>query len=291
MDKIIKNKFKHVVCPTCGPNAKRRAIFEREDGITFYSCVECNIEYASPRLNDESLLELYEGDDWRDEAYYDNWSFNEWQKNKGKDFYLVQENIRLVKKFLEPESSILDVGCDIGLTVKTLEKNNFYAEGIEISQVGSRIAKNITGINVHNTKLENFMPDKQFDGLLLLDVLEHLDNPIEVLENCYDVLKKKGYLFIHTPHHRGLGTRYKKFLHRKGIKKDYKHFGFPAHLYAFDKKSLNQMLKYSGFQTIHFESWSNQLTRGKLNIFNYVFVKLIKIFTLSDYIVCVAKKN
>ena len=142
-----------------------------------------------------------------------------------------------------------------------------------------------------NGELHNYQADNQFDGLLLLDVLEHLKDPIKVLNDCSKNLKKGGYIFIHTPHHRGLSTQYKKYLHKKSLKKDYKHFGFPAHLYSFDKKSLNKMLYKTGFKAIHFESWSKNLTRGNVNVFNYIFVKLIKIFSLSDYIICVAKKN
>ena len=289
--RYLEDNLVEVSCPTCGEDVARKTIFKRPDGISFYNCVQCNIEFASPRLNEEALLDLYEGNEWRDKTYYDSWSFDDWQKNKGKDYFLVQENLKLVKKFLEPKSLILDVGCDIGLTVKTLENNNYYAEGIEVSKVGSGIALNKTGIKVHNTKLENFQSDVKFDGLLLLDVLEHLDNPIEVLRNCADKLSQQGYIFIHTPHHSGLGSRYKKLLHRIGIRNNYKHFGFPQHLYGFDKISLSKMLGKAGFEAIHFESWSNKLTRGKINFFNYLPIKLIKIYALSDYIICVARKS
>jgi 2-polyprenyl-3-methyl-5-hydroxy-6-metoxy-1,4-benzoquinol methylase len=289
--KKLKDKFSDVFCPTCGKNQERRAIFERKDGITFYNCIGCNIEYASPRLVESALLNLYEGDSWRNKSYYKNWSYQNWKKERGKDYFLVQENIKLVKSFLNPGASILDVGCDIGLTVKALEENGFYSEGVEVSMVGSKIAKEKTGIKVQNVKLENYQADKKFDGVFLLDVLEHLNDPIQVLSECANNLNQGGYIFIHTPHHRGLSTRYKKFLHKIGLKNDYKHFGFPEHLYAFDKKSLKAMLHKAGFKTIHFESWPNQLTRGNVNIFNYCIVKLIKFLSLSDYIVCVAKKS
>lgn len=288
---IINSQLEKVFCPTCGINEKRKKIFERKDGICFYSCVKCNIEYASPRLKEDSLLKLYEGDAWRDQAYFNNWTFENWKKSKGKDYYLVKENLKLVIRFLQPKSAILDVGCDIGLTVKTLEENGYYAEGVEVSEIGSKIAREKTGIKVQNTQLENYQSDIKFDGVLLLDVLEHLNNPIQILSECAKKLKQEGFIFIHTPHHKGLGTRYKKFLHKLGLKKDYKHFGFPQHLYGFDKKSLNQMLNKVGFETLHFESWSNKLTRGQVNFFNFLPIKLIKIFSLSDYIICVARKK
>ena len=77
----------------------------------------------------------------------------------------------------------------------------------------------------------------------------------------------------------------------KGLKKGYKHFGFPAHIYAFNKKSLKAMLAKSGFETIHYESWPRSVTNGKINIFNYFVIKILKKFSLTDYIVCVAKKT
>ena len=282
---LPKGQLEHVFCPTCGENKERKLIFSRADSISFYNCLGCNIEYASPRLKEESLLNLYEGDGWRDTAYYENW-----KSEKGKDYYLVQENIKLVKKFLPSGSSILDVGCDIGLTVKSLEENNYYSEGVEVSTIGSKIASEKTGIKVQNCKLQDYQTDAKFDGVLLLNVLEHLYDPIQILKECGDNTKQGGYIFLHVPNHDGWSAKYKKYLHKKGIKNDYKHFGFPAHIYAFNKKSLAKMLDKSGFEAVHFESWSNILTRGKVNIFNYALVQLIKKFSLSDYIVCVAKK-
>jgi len=129
-------------------------IYRREDGIGFYKCLDCNIEYASPRFVEKELLQLYESDDWKEISSYDNWSYGNWKNNKETHYYLVQENVSLVKKFLNKGSSILDVGCDIGLTVKSLEENGYYSEGIEISSVGAKIAKEKTGITVHNIQLE-----------------------------------------------------------------------------------------------------------------------------------------
>jgi len=286
----MNNKYEKVSCPTCGGDARKELIHKRDDGVGFYKCLQCSIEYASPRLIETELLSLYEGDDWKDLAKYDDWTYENWKNNKEFHFYLVQENINLVKKFLNKGSSILDVGCDIGLTVKSLEENGYYSEGVEISSVGARIAKEKTGITVHNMQLENYQSDIKFDGVLLLDVLEHLYDPIKVLTECGDHMKQGGYIFIHVPHHGGISTKFKRFLHKRGLKKGYKHFGFPAHIYAFDRKSLQAILTKSGFETVHYESWPSSITNGKVNFFNYIFVRIIKKLALSDYIICVAKK-
>jgi SAM-dependent methyltransferase len=287
----MNNKYEEVNCPTCNSKAKKELIYRREDGIGFYKCLDCNIEYASPRLVEKELLSLYEGDDWKDLSEYDNWTYSSWKTRKDRPYHLVKQNVKLVMQYLDKGTSILDVGCDIGLTVKSLEENGYYSEGIEISSVGAKIAKEKTGITVHNIQLENYQSNIKFDGVLLLDVLEHLYDPTKVLTECGDHMKQGGYIFIHVPHHGGISTRFKRFLHRRGIKKRYKHFGFPAHLYAFNRKSLKTILEKSGFETISFESWPSAITNGKVNIFNYLPVRIIKKLALSDYIICVGKKN
>ena len=290
----LKNKLlkmESVNCPTCGADSRKKLIHKRDDDISFYRCLQCDIEYASPRLVESELLLLYEGDTWRDLSEYDNWTYKNWKDGKGQHYYLIEQNVKLVKKYLNKGSSVLDVGCDIGLTVKSLEENGFYSEGLEVSTVGAKIAKEKTRIKVHNMELGHYKSEIKFDGILLLDVLEHLYNPVKVLTECNDHMRQGGYIFIHVPHSNGLSTRLKRFLHMKGLKKGYKHFGFPAHIYAFNKRSLKAMLAKSGFETIHYESWPRSVTTGKINIFNYFVIKILKKFSLTDYIVCVAKKT
>jgi len=291
IERIKDKEMEKVNCPTCENKTNKELIYMHDNGVGFYKCLNCNIEYASPRLVEKELLSLYEGDDWKELSAYDNWSYDYWKENKGHRYPLVKQNVELVKKYLNKGSSILDVGCDIGLTVKLLEENGFYSEGVEISTVGATIAKEKTEIKVHNMELKSYKSSIQYDGVLLLDVLEHLYNPIKVLTECGSHMKQGGYIFIHVPHHGGISVRFKKFLHKIGLKKGYKHFGFPAHIYNFDKKSLRAMLKKAGFKTVHYESWPSAITNGKVNIFNYLPVTIIKKLALADYIICVAKKT
>jgi len=290
IDRIKGKEMEEVLCPTCSNKASKELIYMHDNGVGFYKCLNCNIEYASPRLVEKELLSLYEGDDWKTLSDYDNWTYKKWKETKGPRFHLVQQNINLIKKFINSGGSILDVGCDIGLTVKSLEKNGYYSEGVEVSSIGAKIAKEKIGAKVSNLELKDYNSNIKFDGVLLLDVLEHLYSPIEVLSQCGDHMKQGGYIFVHVPHHNGISASFKRFLHKIGAKKGYKHFGFPAHIYGFDKKSLKEILAKSGFEALHYESWPSALTNGKVNIFNYIFVQIIKKFALSDYIICVAKK-
>lgn len=44
------------------------------------------------------------------------------------------------------------------------------------------------------------LKDGEFDAVTLFHVLEHLENTIEVLRECYRILKRGGSLFIKVPH-------------------------------------------------------------------------------------------
>ena len=289
IESFIDKKLEDVFCPTCGDAGNK--LVHKYMSIGFYKCNECHIEYASPRLSETDMLNLYQGDGWRNAKDFEKWTYQNWLEKKDKTFYLVNENLNLVSRFLPQGSSLLDVGSDIGLSVRHLNENNFFAEGVEVSEVASEIANTFTQAPTTNSNLKQFKNDKMYDGLLLRAVLEHLYDPIDVLKDCAKVIRKDGLIFIDVPHYKGLSTRYKKFLHRLGVKKNYKHFGFPAHLYAFDKRSLSYMLNKAGFEVVHFESWPKALTTGKVNSLNAWWVGYQKKNCLTDYINVVARKS
>lgn len=286
----FEGELEEVDCPLCGEGVGRRTIFQREDGIGFYQCDGCNIQYASPRFTEESLLNIYESDEWKDVSEYDDWTFEHWVQNKDHTYYLVEQNVELVKRYLPPGSRVLDVGCDIGLTVRMLNDNGYLSEGVEPSSLGAKIAREKTGITVHEMELGLFEPDEKYDGLMILDVLEHLYDPVKTLKDCADRIKKDGYIFIHVPNHRGISNRYKAKINRWGIKKTFNHFGFPAHIYHFDKTSLSVALEKTGFKVLNFESWSKALTEGRVNWKTKLLIASAKKWAHSDYIVCIAKR-
>jgi len=79
---------------------------------------------------------------------------------------------------------------------------------------------------------------------------------------------------------------------RIGIKKDdFKHFGFPWHIYSFSKKSLSSLMSACGFEPILFEFWSHLLKNGTKGFFADTMIALTQKFALSDYITLVAQKK
>jgi len=93
---------------------------------------------------------------------------------------------------------ILDVGCgDALLFGKLLEKGD--VEGVEPDSAL------VSSSNPHRSRIyitsfdENFLPGKQYDIILMLDVLEHICDPITALRHALSLLSPEGAIIVTVP--------------------------------------------------------------------------------------------
>ncbi len=106
-----------------------------------------------------------------------------WFKSAGGKVGLEQQLIGL--EYLWPMvsgRSVLDVGCAEGdIAELCVECGASYLLGVENRQDAVRFAKR-KGLNVVLGNVEEWLPEKSFDVVMLLGVLHKLRNPAEVLE-------------------------------------------------------------------------------------------------------------
>jgi len=296
MDTIVeyggfKGQLEETSCPICGDDAPRKLIF-RDREIGFYVCEQCNLQFASPRFTETSMLNIYNSENFTsDYRQYRDWNFDQWVAKGDRSYTVSLEKVNLVKEYLPGGSRILDVGCSVGQTVLLANKCGLKAEGIEPGKELADIALNSIGAPVHNMQIQDFPVSEPYDGIIIWDVLEHLYNPLEVIQSCSDRLRDGGFLFAQIPNHRGLGNRSKEFLCRKGLRKTFKHFGFPWHVYSFDRQSLTHLFKKTGLAPLRFESWSGALMDARNDPISRISIYLAKKLALSDYITVVAVKK
>lgn len=277
-------------CPTCGKLAGRTLLFQ-EEGIGFYQCDSCNLQFASPRFTEQSMLNIYNHENFTsDYRKYRNWTFEQWKNSGDRSYNVSLEKVNLVKEYLPEGSRILDVGCSIGQTVYLANLQNLHAEGLEPGKELAEIAIHSIGAPVKNMQIQDFYVKEPYDGIIIWDVLEHLYDPVEVLQACSDRLRSGGYLFAQIPNHKGMGNRLKAYLCRHGLRKSFKHFGFPWHVYSFDRKSITKMFDKVRLVPVRFESWPGALMDAKKDPLSKLSISLAKRFALTDYITVVAKK-
>ncbi len=287
----FEGSIEDATCPLCiDRNSSAQLIFKNRDGIGFYKCLGCNLMLASPRFTEESMLKIYENEAFADLSMYDNWSYEEWRQSRSRSYNIEQQKILLVKRYLPEKSRLLDVGCGTGLFVLEATRSGFLCEGIEPSMRLSGIGSNVLKVPVSTVQIEDYNITYKFNGIVIWDVLEHLYDPVRVMRRCGELLESDGFLFLQVPNYKGISNSYKTQLHRLGLKNNFKHFGFPWHVYSFDRKSLSVLSRQAGFKPVLFESWSHLLKDGKTGSLSQIIINLARQQCLSDYIVCVAQK-
>ena len=121
---------------------------------------------------------------------------NSWQGAEEK----TEKRYPIILKMVGSHNKVLDVGCGTGLLSLLMKNQGNDVCGIDISEVALRKAE-LRGIKVKLGNIDNNLPfdDDIFDVVVCSEVIEHLFNPIEALEEIRRVLKPEGSLVLTTP--------------------------------------------------------------------------------------------
>jgi SAM-dependent methyltransferase len=107
-----------------------------------------------------------------------------------------------------PSGRLLDVGSGHGLLLDEARRRGYAAEGLELSRVAARHARETLGLRVHERTLEEpLFEGERFDAIVLADLLEHLDDPCAALDRCTELLAPGGALMVVTPDPSSLTAR------------------------------------------------------------------------------------
>jgi 2-polyprenyl-3-methyl-5-hydroxy-6-metoxy-1,4-benzoquinol methylase len=108
--------------------------------------------------------------------------------------------MRSVLRFVLPPAEVLEIGCAHGGFVAMLNQAGFNAKGLELSPAIVQFAHGTFGVEVLTGPIEDqSIPAGSLDLIVMMDVMEHLPNPLQTLGKCLDLLKPGGILLIQTP--------------------------------------------------------------------------------------------
>lgn len=148
-----------------------------------------------------------------------------------------------VKKFTKG-NRLLEVGTGAGELTSVAKELLFDIIGIEIRHVYAKNVSDRLNIPIYSIDFMNFDTDNLFDIIILGDVLEHVSNPIDMLEKVYNLLDKEGVIWISTPNFESAFTYIMK-------DKD-PMWRVCEHLNYFSYKSLKNVLEKIGFRIIDY---------------------------------------
>lgn len=104
-------------------------------------------------------------------------------------FYTILKEMRLAKKFVQVKGRLLDIGCGSKPYQGLFNNNHYFGLDLQPS-VHTDIVASASCLPFKN---------KAFNTVLLLEVLEHVPNPHQVLVEIHHVLKDEGCLIISIP--------------------------------------------------------------------------------------------
>lgn len=195
--------------------------------LSLFKCSECGFIQCDENIE---VGVFYE--DMKDETYEETRSSRKIQSKK--ILKLISSQISLEDK------SLLDVGAGSGTLVEEAYLYKCKAVGIEPSKYlhSKAISHNL---DVKLGVLPNDEISNDFDIITLVDVIEHVTDPSDLLMNINKVLKNNGYLVLVTPDVNSLFARILKF--------KWWHFRV-AHVGYFNKDTLDKILIKNGFEIV-----------------------------------------
>lgn len=118
----------------------------------------------------------------------------------GPSYASILYSFEIAKRHIKGKS-ILEMGPAEGVMTDFLIKEYGNITVVEGSRKFCENLKNRypVGINVHHSLFEMFEPNQKFDAIILGHVIEHVDNPDELIAKVRRWLSKDGILFAAVP--------------------------------------------------------------------------------------------
>lgn len=147
---------------------------------------------------------------------------------------------------------VLEIGCATGQISRRLTENGCEVIGIEIDKESSAIAKKYCReVLICDIETIEDLPYRDFDYILLLDVLEHLRSPLALLKKLNAYVNEKGCIVISLPNVANWRVRWDLLFGRF----EYSEYGIldKSHLRFFNEESAREIMQDADLDIIMFD--------------------------------------
>lgn len=262
-------------CGLCKSEAIKVALSGVEDNVSYsvdYSgdileCLDCGHAFLSPVINAQHLHLAYQGyytqnreniavasNAKRDlfsifKEFY-NYRFRGLSSKRGILIWFISSFIPFSRFFLAravrfltipPASSnlsLLDVGCGRGDFLIRSRHCGYISTGIDFDPETIDIARS-RGLDAYVSEIHDLPEAVKYDAITLSHVIEHVRDPVALLNDIYIRLKPGGYFYIATPNFDSAG--------RLTFGKDWRGCDVPRHMHFFNIQTLKKLLIKTGF--------------------------------------------
>jgi 2-polyprenyl-3-methyl-5-hydroxy-6-metoxy-1,4-benzoquinol methylase len=181
-----------------------------------------------------------------------------------KSYHILLDEFEKYRK----TNKLIDVGCGAGYFLEEAKKRGWEVYGTEYSDKAVEVCLK-KGINIKKGKLNASEFDgAEFDVITSFEVLEHINNPNEEIQEFKKLLRKGGLFYCTTPNFNSLMRYY--------LKSKYNAIKYPEHLSYYTKNTLKLLLTNNGFKPLKFLSTGISIDRFNQSKENNIEKKKVK---------------
>lgn len=196
-------------------------------------CRNCGMVSSRHPLSEDEIVTGYA--DMVDENYL--------AEAKGRE-ELFEWVLDRMRGYVMPGNRLLEVGSNVGLFLHVAGQHGWEARGVEPSRWAVEHGRERFGVDLRQGTLETLQGDPPADAVVMLDVLEHLVDPLASLRRLRGLVAEEGLLAVSTVDLAGLHGR---------IRKGSWPWFIRPHLHYFTPETLDAMLARAGFDLVEFE--------------------------------------
>lgn len=238
------NSNQEIICPIC--NCQDHQFYVDIYGYHYHECCHCKSIFLANLPNAENL---YKGkEDVPIEHYVNQEIFNKRKILIAKpklDFVLECLSSFYEKNDLKIESW-LDIGCATGELLSFVKDMGIKAIGIESDIREVEFARNIVGLDIIEGYVDSKKPNEEVINAVhnasvisFINVLEHIPNPIDFINDIYNYSNENSILVFEVPRHPSLAS-FSNLVSHDAV---YRHMVPPQHLQIFTEEGVNEILK------------------------------------------------
>jgi 2-polyprenyl-3-methyl-5-hydroxy-6-metoxy-1,4-benzoquinol methylase len=228
------------ICLVCGDLQTPR--FEYQ-GYYYHQCQTCGLVSTYP-LPEEQVVEEHYSHKFIEGNYRLLQDYAEQYRSVYQTFTEVLSKTMKGQGGALTGTSILDIGCFTGEFLELLQAAGADVFGLELQAEAVAIANERLPGRVYKADFFGAeFPQREFDAITLMGVIEHVVDPVSIIKRTHQLLKSEGLIMLQTPNSGALLARL--------LGKHWPPYQPVEHIHLFSERSLQRLLIDTGFEDIH----------------------------------------
>lgn len=228
-------------CEICDVAGRVEDLY-RKNGCEIFRCRSCGTGWARPLVGFKPIE--YYTEDYFTGRHVDGYS--DYQKNVAVRKAEFRATLRDLVRVVPNGGRLLEIGCAYGYFLEVAQ-DYFECSGVELAEEAVAACRARGLQNVYHGTCEDAIPSEAsgFDVAVLLDVIEHLERPVEVLEHVSRLLRPNGVVLMTTGDFGSLAARV--------MGRRWRLMTPPQHLWFFTVQSMHRLAESCGFEVLRID--------------------------------------